>query len=54
MIRLLPLVILLSGCATSDYEMRIFMDRGSDLASGYIVEDGVKHNFEIQFVEKND
>ncbi len=54
MIRLLPAILLLSGCATSDYEVRIFMDRGADVATGYMVENGVKHNFEIQLVQEDD
>jgi len=54
MMRLLPAILLLSGCATSDYEVRIFMNRGADVATGYMIEDGVRHNFEIQFVQEDD
>lgn len=38
------------GCvAKSDYEVRLWMDRGADRATGYIITDGEKHSIEIEY-----
>ena len=43
------------GCASSkDYEVRMFFPKGGNVATGYVVIEGVKHPIEVQLIESDE
>lgn len=49
----LYLVFFMIGCVSdrADYEIHLFMDKGSEVVKGYVEIEGVEHQIEVRYNE---
>ena len=46
--------LLITGCVSHQYEIRLFMEPDANLITGYITVEGERHNVEIHLNEEEE